>query len=175
MNILLIGYRGSGKTTVGRLLAERLDYLFVDTDDAVVERFGGISIKDIFAQHGEPAFREAECDVIDDLLSETRQVIATGGGLPMQPRAQAAIEASDNALCIYLRADAEVLHQRIAGDVATAVNRPNLTGGGLEEVREMLHRREPTYQRLADQTIHCNHLSPPEIVKQIMAELKPTT
>jgi len=156
------------------LLAGRLGYACLDTDQAVVERFGGMTIRAVFAAHGEAAFRDAECAEIEALLRRTDQVIATGGGLPMQPRAQHAIRAATDAATVYLAAQPEILHRRIVDDAATAPNRPRLTqvGGDLEEVRTVLSQRDPTYRALADHVIDVNEATPERIADQIMARLE---
>ena len=83
-NITLIGFMGTGKTTVGRLVAEQLKFEFLDTD-ALIEERSGKKIADIFAQNGEPAFRELEAQLVEELNTRTKTIISTGGGLPTNP------------------------------------------------------------------------------------------
>ncbi|MDX1565173.1 MAG: shikimate kinase, partial [Phycisphaeraceae bacterium] len=148
MNLILIGYRASGKTTLGRAVAEKLGWRFIDTDDRVRTEFEGRTIADIWQQEGEKAFRAAECRVVRRLLKQDRQVIALGGGTPMQTEAYQALREDPNAFCVYLAAPAEVLAERIAIDAGSADQRPALTplGGGLDEVSRTLALREPTYR-----------------------------
>jgi len=156
MNVVLIGYRGSGKTSIGRALADRLGVGFIDTDAEVVERFGGLSIAEVWRRWGEPAFRLAERQVIDRLLADDGRVLAFGGGAVMQPAVRAALDAA-GARCtvIYLRARASTLGARIAADAATAEARPSLSGlaGSADEVADVLAAREPTYRAVADHVI----------------------
>ncbi|MBI1372193.1 MAG: shikimate kinase [Phycisphaera sp.] len=172
MNVVLFGYRGSGKSTVGRLLADRLGVPFVDTDEMVRGRFAGLTIAQIWQIHGEPAFRAAECDVTADLLrDDNRMVIALGGGTVMQPDARAAVTDARHALRVYLRGTPDTLHARIHGDATTPTERPNLTalGGGVDEIRAVLADRSPTYEAVADHVIDIDTLTPQQITDRIAA------
>lgn len=170
MNIVLIGYRGSGKSTVGRLLADRLGMSFVDTDDRVVQHFDGMTIKAIWQQHGEAEFRNVESDVTEQVMAGDNQVIALGGGTVMQDRARAAVASAANTVRFYLHAPAEQLYERIAGDVSTNADRPNLTelGGGLAEVQRVLAEREPTYAAVADHVVQIGQDVPAQVVERII-------
>ena len=169
MNVILIGYRGSGKTSVGRLLAEKLGLRFVDTDVLIVER-AGKTIKEIFAGEGEAGFRDRESAVISDVCKQDGQVIASGGGAILRPQNVTAMEAAGTI--VWLEADAETLFARINADAGTTANRPNLTStGGLEEVRHILAHRTPIYEAAADLAINVAKLSPTEIVAKIAADL----
>lgn len=162
--VILLGYRGSGKSTLGRLLAQRLHWDFVDLDDAVRQRFGGLAIADIWKRFGEPAFRQAEVDAAIELLDRTNLVLALGGGTPMQEKAFDAIKRSGDSLKVYLRADAAALAKRIMSDPASSDQRPSLTasvhGGAIGEVQQVLSLREPTYRRLADEVLDVGGASP---------------
>src|SRR5579862_4773618 len=122
MSIVLIGYRGSGKTTIGRRLADRLWWKFVDTDEMVVKQ-AGKTIKEIFEAEGEERFRALESAAIGDALKLDEHVIALGGGAVMREENRAALAAGGHKI-IYLKADAEALHQRIHSDPETAATRP---------------------------------------------------
>jgi shikimate kinase len=157
MNIILIGYRGSGKSSAGKALARRLNRPFVDMDVEIVGR-AGMTIKEIFELEGEKGFRDRESQVVRDLAARTGLVIAAGGGAILRPENVAALKASGKI--IWLRAPAEVLHQRIQNDAATSLTRPNLTAaGGLEEVRALLAQREEAYRGAADAVVDIHHLS----------------
>jgi shikimate kinase len=148
MNLVLIGYRGSGKSSVGRALAERLGREFADTD-AEIERRAGTAIADIFRTQGEPAFRSLERQVVADLAAREGLVLATGGGVVLDPANVAALRR--NGKVAWLRCGAEDLARRIAADPATRRTRPDLTPvGGLEEVRRLLAVRTPLYEGAAD-------------------------
>jgi len=163
VNIVLIGYRGSGKTTVGQLLSARFGWAFVDTDRRIEQR-AGKTIKDIFAQHGEAHFRDLERQVVAELCREDQTVISLGGGAVLDPRNQD--ELSRDSLVVYLEAPAEVLWDRIQQDEATTVNRPNLTTGGLEEVVQLLEARQFAYRDNADAVVDAQP-SPVEVTEEI--------
>lgn len=170
MNIVLIGYRGSGKSTVGKRLANELWKKFVDTDAEVCKRFDGMSIAEIWAEHGEPAFREAECQVAAEVLNKDEQVIALGGGTVMQPAARQALAAAKNAVRIYLQCEPSVLAERLAGDAITRASRPNLTvhGGGVAEIEAVLAEREPVYRQAADHELEVTRMTLDDVVRHII-------
>ncbi|MCP4594102.1 MAG: shikimate kinase [bacterium] len=150
-NVVLIGYRGSGKTTVGRLLAGRLACAFIDTDALIVER-AGKSIAEIFAGDGEPVFRSLEADIIAEVASRSKIVLSAGGGAVL--RAQNVEHLRACGTVFWLTADARTLWSRISGDAATAANRPALTEhDGLAEVEHLLREREPHYSACAHHRI----------------------
>ena len=167
MSIVLIGYRGSGKTTIGRKLADRLWQTFVDTDERIVAREGK-SIKEIFEEHGEARFREIEREVIGEVSKLVDHVIALGGGAPTQANNREVIRAAGHKV-IYLRCEPEVLIARIQSDAQTAANRPNLTalGGGIEEVKKLLADREPIYREMMTAELDVTNLSADEAVVRI--------
>ena len=146
MHLYLIGYRGSGKSTVGRVVAQRLARPFSDSDD-LVEAESGMTIKDIFAEKGEPWFRDLEAKVIAELAGETQfsRVVSLGGGAILRTSTQEILKAT--GLCVWLTASAEFLFQRIQSDDATKLRRPNLSqSGGYSEVVELLEKRTPIYR-----------------------------
>lgn len=138
-SIVFVGSMGAGKSTIGRRLAARLGMPFVDAD-AEIEHAAGCSIEDIFAIHGEPAFRDGERKVIARLLAGPPHVLATGGGAFMDPETRAAIRAA--AISIWLRADLDLLMAR----VSRRNGRPLLAEGEPREVlRRLMDERHPTY------------------------------
>jgi len=167
MNIFLLGYRGSGKTTIGKKLALQLWKDFVDVDSETCKRFGSDSIAAIWKAHGEAAWREKEVEVTVELCRRTNVVVALGGGTLMQPAAREAVEQAADTVRIYLRCEAEELHRRIQADAASLNNRPDLTGmgGGLEEVRAVLAERDPVYEAVADHTFDVTHTDIAETVR----------
>lgn len=137
--IVLIGMMGAGKTCIGRKLAERLGLPFVDADQEIAAA-AGCSIPDIFALHGEAAFRDGEARVIARLLDDPVQVLATGGGAFMNEKTRAKIR--ERAISIWLRADIELLMRR----VGRRNNRPLLQKGDPRAVLEkLMAEREPVY------------------------------
>ena len=173
MNVILMGYRGSGKTSIGKKIAGQTWKDFVDTDAEVVKRFDGRSIADIWETDGEPAFRVAEAEVTQKLLAGENQVIALGGGAVMDPGTAQAIKDAADAKRIYLSAKPAVLAERIAADRNSTAARPSLTGGAavasgsVEEITAVLEQREPVYQDLADAVFDVNYVD----VEQAVAYL----
>jgi shikimate kinase len=167
MNIFLIGYRGSGKTTVARALARQIGWEWLDAD-AELERRAGRSIQQIFAESGEGAFRDWESAVVADLAKLDQHVIALGGGAVMRDQNRQALTGRGKV--VWLKASPETLHARIAADPTTEARRPNLTGqGGLAEIRQLLAQREPIYQACADLVLDAEAHAPDNIAAQISA------
>ena len=138
--IALVGMPGSGKSSIGRRLAPRLDLPFIDADAAIEEAAGGMSVADIFAKHGEAEFRSLEARVIARLLDDGPAVIATGGGALMNEGTRALIR--DRAISIWLKAEIPVLMRR----VRRKSDRPLLHGKDPETtLKELLVDREPLY------------------------------
>lgn len=169
MHLYLIGYRGSGKSTVGRLVAEKLQRPLVDTDECI-EKQAGKSIRDIFALDGESGFRELEQQVVADCAGRAKcepAVVSLGGGAILREANQVTISASGR--CVWLRGSPEVLYQRIQADNSTQSRRPNLSAyGGFKEVTEILKSREPIYERLAQKIVDIDSLSPDQIAIEIV-------
>ena len=138
-SIVMVGLMGCGKSAVGRRLASHLGMPFVDADDEI-EKAAGKTIEDIFADHGEPYFREGERKVLARLLRSGPQVLATGGGAFMAPDTRAAIR--ERGLSLWLKADLDTLYER----VARRSNRPLLkTADPKETLRNLMAVRYPVY------------------------------
>lgn len=166
-HLILIGYRGTGKTTVGRLLAARLGRPFADADERV-EAAAGCPIADLFARGGEAEFRAREAAALAELCAGPPAVIATGGGAVLRESNRALLRAS--GFVAWLVAPPEVLWARIRADPATAARRPNLTArGGPDEVRELLAAREPLYRAAADFAADCAAASPEAVADAILS------
>jgi len=171
MNLILIGYRCTGKTTVGQLLAEKLGWPLVDTDTLVQQR-AGQTIEQIVAAGGWEAFRDAETAVVKDVAAGRNQVISLGGGAVLREENRQVLKTGDNRV-VLLRAEPETVWQRMQGDAKTAAERPNLTGqGGLEEIRQLIADRRDVYQKTADFAISTDRYEPAEIAGRILAWLK---
>lgn len=172
MNIVLIGYRGCGKTTVGKALAERLSYRFIDLDDEICDRYGGMSIRAIWDQLGEGEFRATEAATLVELLQGDRQVLSLGGGAVIQPAGRKVVERAENVRRFYLEASPEVLRKRIVAD-ATRADRPS-TGtnrNSIEFITDELADREPIYEAVADETVPTDEMNIEQIVDAIMTDL----
>ena len=165
MVITLIGYRGSGKSTVAVPLAARLGWTSVDADQ-VVEQAANRTIREIFAAEGEAGFRRREREAVSALLQRDRLVLAAGGGAVLNAATRAEMRAAGPV--IWLQAGVPTLAARISGDAGTADRRPNLTGGGLDEIETLLKVREPLYRECATHVVATDRLSTPEIVSRIL-------
>jgi shikimate kinase len=165
LNLVLIGYRGCGKSTVGPLLARRLGWEFVDVDDIIVER-AGRSIREIFVAESEDGFRRREREVCESLRKRRHHVIALGGGALTHPDVR--MVARRLGKIIWLRAPAAVLWSRISKDPKSAAQRPDLTPqGGLPEVEELLRRREREYEAAAAHTVDTMSDDPDQVAEAI--------
>jgi shikimate kinase len=162
----MIGYRGTGKTTVGRLLARRLGWGFVDADDHI-EAAAGRSVADIFTAEGEGGFRDRESAALAELCRLDRHVVSTGGGVVLRPANRERLAAGFVA---WLTADPGTIWARLQADPTTAARRPRLTAaGGVEEVRELLAAREPLYRETASFRIPTDDLSPEAVADAILS------
>ncbi|MCX5658260.1 MAG: shikimate kinase [Planctomycetota bacterium] len=170
MNVILIGYRASGKTSIGKRLAGKLWSDFVDVDQEACKRFGGKTIAQIWKELGEPEWRRVEVEVTRELVAKPKQVIALGGGTLMQPGARQAIEQAKETTRVYLKCSTAELHRRISQDTQSAATRPNLTnlGGGIEEIEAVLKVREPVYLAVADKVLDVSHLSIDDAVRWLV-------
>ena len=172
MIVTLIGYRGSGKTSVAAPLAQRLGFEFVDAD-ADIEHRAGRSIEAIFAADGEREFRRIEREVLHELLQRDQLVIAAGGGAIVDKQTRQ--EMREAGPVVWLTATVGVLEQRIRRDEASGRHRPNLTrAGGRDEIVNMLARREPLYHACATLTIDSGRLPVDQIVERVVASLNLT-
>ena len=168
--LALIGYRGTGKTTVARLLAGKLAYDWVDAD-VEVEFRAGKSIATIFEESGEQAFRDLESAVVADLCQRERTVLALGGGAILREENREQIAKCGNV--VWLQASAEAIGERILGDPTTAQRRPNLTNrGGRTEIEQMLAQREPIYRACATLEVDTEDKDPAEIADEIVAAIQ---
>lgn len=169
MAITLIGYRGSGKSSVAPLLAQRLGWHWKDAD-AELERSAGRTIREIFATDGEPEFRRLEHEVLADLTRQEALVLAAGGGAVLRDDNRDLLTQSGPV--VWLRADVDTLLRRIEGDGTTADRRPNLTAaGGRSEVVQLLAMREPFYRAVATITVDAGDRSVDAIAQEIFDRL----
>jgi shikimate kinase len=170
MNLYLIGYRCTGKTTVGMALARRLGRAFVDTDRMVVED-AGIDIAQMVASRGWPFFREQERHALETVAGRDCQVVATGGGIVLDDRNVAVMKTSGTV--VWLKAGRKTIEARMLADAATAGNRPSLTGQGLtEEIESVLSERRPLYEKAADLAIKTDQEKIETLCDRIMAAFK---
>lgn len=171
MIVTLIGYRGSGKSSVAPLLAARLGLDWIDADSEI-ERVANRTIREIFDADGEPVFRQYERQVLVDLLQRDGLVIAAGGGVILDARNRLDLRSAGPV--IWLRASVATLAQRISKDHSTAQRRPSLTGSNSVsgEIANVLESRQPLYRECATLAVDTEGLTPEMIVEQILAELE---
>jgi shikimate kinase len=164
-NLALVGFMGTGKSSVGRLAAELLRFEFVDTDE-LIEAQSGLSVEKIFKTQGEPAFRQLEKRVVQNLAQQKKIVIATGGGLISDPENLASLRTHAMIVCLW--ASPETIWER----VRSQTHRPLLrTEDPLAKIHELFARRDPVY-RQADALIQTNHRSPKEVVQQVLFQFQ---
>ena len=157
--VVLVGPMGVGKTTVGKKLAKRLELPFIDTDAVITKNHGDISA--IFADHGEPAFREIESDVLVSLLNDPA-VISTGGGAVLHEKSR---EALSLATVVYLSTDGKHIASRLKGG-----NRP-LIKNGISDWRQIYNSRKPLYEQVADLTVDTSNSSLLQTIDAILEGL----
>lgn len=165
-HIVLLGYRGAGKSTVGAALARTCKLPFIDTD-AEIESRAGMSVAKIFARDGESAFRVLERDALADALQAPPRVISVGGGAPVDPSNRALLRAQ--ACCVWLRAHPQTLAARIAANEAERPGeRPALEGADpVGEVEAVLQVRLPAYRETAHHIIDADDRAVDELVAEI--------
>ncbi|HEX5647745.1 MAG TPA: shikimate kinase [Nitrospira sp.] len=166
MNVVLIGYRGTGKSTVGKVVATRLGRTVVSTDAEIVKR-AGHGIPEIVAQHGWDYFRDLESQVCRDLSDSDGLVIDTGGGAIL--RSENVERLKRHGIVFWLAASVETITKRIGRDT----QRPSLTGtkSFVDEVQDVLRERTPKYEAAADHVISTDGRSIMQIADEILARI----
>ena len=163
-SIVLMGFMGAGKTTIGKKLAKALECEFIDTDEWI-EKEQGRKISNIFAEDGEVVFRDMETDLLKRLQnSEEKFVLSVGGGMPVREENRALLR--NLGIVIYLKTSKEEIIRRVSGDK----NRPLLQGGDLEEkVTNLMNARAQIYVETAHMEVITDRKNPSEVVENIMS------
>ena len=163
-SIVLMGFMGAGKTTIGKKLAKALECEFIDTDEWI-EKEKGRKISDIFAEDGEAVFRDMETDLLKRLQGrEEKFVLSIGGGMPVREQNRALLR--NLGIVIYLKTSKEEIIRRVSGNK----NRPLLQGGDLEEkVTNLMNAREQIYVETAHVEVITDRKNPSEVVENIMS------
>ena len=169
-NIYLVGYRGSGKSTVGRQLAAGLDRPFFDADEVFSDK-AGRTIAEFVEEHGWEEFRRRESAILKELSRRQQIVLATGGGIVLDPENRSLMRSS--GLVVWLKAGFKETFDRLFRDAAGPAQRPPLENGlsPREEIDRGLKEREPLYREVADLTVAVDRRPPAEIVAEIRAFL----
>ena len=167
MNIVLIGYRCTGKSTVAELLSSRLKWPTYTMDQAIVEE-AGLSIPQIVESHGWEFFRDLESRIAREVRTKDHTVIDAGGGVVVRPANITLLRK--NSVVIWLKVPPKIIADRIKD----TTERPSLTGSKsfIEEIEEVLNDRVPQYQEAADHTIETSHLSPEAVTDTILDLLR---
>ena len=169
-HLFLVGYRGSGKTTVGKHLGKRLALQVYDSDQ-LIEATSGLTIEQIFSTHGEEEFRRLESEAIESFRRKPAAVVSLGGGAIIKPMNRSLIKSL--GLVVWLRAPASLLFDRISADPKSQTQRPRLTNEDpWTEVATLLETRAPWYQEVADYIIDVNDRTPEQIALDIDHWLK---
>ena len=164
-NIALIGFMGTGKSSVGQLAAAQLHFTFLDTDH-VIEARAGKNISEIFAEQGEPAFRELERKIVGELTSRKRTVISTGGGIPVNPENLASLKTHSLVVCLWASPE------RIWERVRNQTHRPLLKEADpLAKIRKLLEERAP-YYRQADVLLNTEMRSLKDVAQQVVHQFQ---
>lgn len=165
MNVVLIGYRGTGKSTVGKIVAARLGRVLVSTDAEIVKS-AGQSISEIVAKHGWEYFRDLETKICQDLAGRDGVVIDTGGGAIL--RSQNVEELKHTGKLFWLTASVETIAKRIGSDT----QRPSLTGtkSFIDEIQDVLRERTPKYQAAANHVVETEGKSLTQVADEILEQ-----
>jgi len=170
MNIVLIGYRCSGKTAVGEILATELGMDFLDTD-ALLEERACCSIEALVSLKGWDHFREIEKGLVQEVSMRDNLVIATGGGVAMDEGNVTNLKK--NSWIVWLNGRSEVLKERMGKEKRSGKSRPSLTGADpLEEIEQVLSNRNPLYDQAGDLMVDTSDLSVPEAAALIIKTIK---
>jgi shikimate kinase len=170
INLILIGLRGCGKTTVGRIVADQLNRPFIDTDVCVVQS-ADMTISQIFATEGEAGFRARESLTIAEVSTRRNVVISLGGGAVLDPANLQRFKNSSHI--IWLTGSADTLHERIQADYHSPSGRPALTDlDPLDEIRKMLGNRTPIYQQWANDEIPTDGRTPQDVARNIVRSIQ---
>ena len=165
MELILIGFMGSGKTTISRMLGKMLNTSVTDLDDEIVRR-AGMTIPDIFAQNGEEYFRQLEHDTLADIIKSDQVILATGGGTPMRPDNLTILKDTSTPV-VLLKASAMETLRRIGGDSG----RPLAKSLDEKGIADLQAQRQVNYDACADLTIKTDGLSPAAIAEEIVSFL----
>ena len=170
MNIVLVGYRCSGKTVVGRILARELARSFVDTD-AAIEENTGTSIASLIAERGWAHFRDIEKAFVRNLSGKDNLVVATGGGVVLDKENIGRLKKK--GWVVWLHGRPEVLKERMARDMESGRLRPSLSGSDpLKEVDKVLEERSGLYEQAGDYVVNTDH-QPPEVIAETIIRALP--
>lgn len=167
VNIVLIGFRGTGKSCVGKAVAELMKRRFIDADDYLEHKVGK-TITEIFSESGEEGFRKIESEIIGELSLLDNVVIAAGGGAVLKE--ENVKNMKRNGFVVLLEADIETLHKRLSEDIEGGAQRPDLTDmKQYEEIKYLLEYRRPFYKQAADYRVNTTELSVNQLAENVLS------
>ena len=166
-NVILVGFMGAGKTAVGKIIAERLKYQFIDTDE-LIEKKSKMTINEIFSKYGEEAFRKMESELLVELNNNlNHSVVSTGGGLPLREENASLLKTL--GYVNFLKVSKDVALDRLKGDTT----RPLLKGDNLEEkIGNLLAVRDPLYKAASHEVVDVDFSSSKEVAERIIEKLQ---
>jgi len=168
MKLVLIGLRGTGKSTVGQVLAERLGWAFFDTDSLVQERTG-LTIRELFEQKGEPFFRAREAEIVQECARNDSAVIASGGGAVLNELSTQVLK--QNGFVVHLTANPSELWRRISQDQGSHASRPRLlqeASSGIDELKKLMLSRASIYAKARDVEVSVEDRSPDDVNNAVL-------
>ena len=168
--VILIGFMGCGKTSLGQYAADRLGMAFVDTDSRI-EEICGMPISRIFAERGEAWFRQLESEVLADCCRRGGMIVATGGGIVKDPR-NAALVRENNGFLLYLRTDPEEIYHRLRDDNSRPLLNPYLGEAKLRRICELMDERKLLYEEAADDVFDEQGASMEEIGEELSVRIR---
>ena len=169
MNIVLIGYRCSGKTSSGKIIAKKMKKNFIDTD-VMIEEKAGCSIEEIVAMKGWEKFRTLEKEIVGEVSDMDNLVIATGGGIVTD--IENVRNLKRNGFVVWLKAGIDILKERMEREEESGMPRPSLTGKDpVDEVKSVLDFRNPLYENAGDLVIETDRISAEEAAESIIREV----
>jgi shikimate kinase len=165
VNLALIGFMGTGKTSVGRLVADQLHFDYIDTDE-MIQSSTGKTIAEIFSHEGEAVFRKLEGKIVGEISTRSKTVISTGGGLPVNPKNLASLKSHALVICLWASPE------KIWGRVKNQTHRPLLQDADPQKkIRELLADRAPFYKQ-ADVLVNTDIRSVREVVQQVVHQFR---
>ena len=170
MNIYLIGFRCTGKTSVGKIIAQKLGMGFIDADDELVKQ-QGVTITDMVDKHGWDYFRDKESDVIKELSEMDNTVVATGGGVILNKTNVECMKRS--GIVVWLKANPETIEQRMLQDTKTDESRPSLTSKGIiGEIQQTIEERTPLYTHAMEIYITTDDIGIEDVADNIIVKIQ---
>lgn len=166
MNIILVGFKGCGKTTIGKELAKKMSKDFTDVDE-IIEKKQGLSCREIYNKHGSEFFRKLEVEALEEVLKTDDKIIAVGGGTVMEEKNKSLIKKNSIVVYIKLKKD-QLYNQIIKNGIPAFFNKKNPK----KSFKTLLKKREPIYNKIADVSVDTSGLTAEKAAEKIFKNLK---